>query len=80
MIALPAKSCFFPADTLSEHTKTLAVKFGSMSLLYSDFPPFLFSNFTSLINTPLSMGLSMSYIFNATTLAPCIASTSTPVL
>ena len=32
------------------------------------------------ISTPLSMGFSMSYIVKATTDAPCIASTSTPVL
>ena len=52
----------------------------NQSLFISDFPPVFFINRIDCISMPLSMGFSISYILSATMLAPCMASTSTPVL
>ncbi|MNL29525.1 hypothetical protein D3C87_1512090 [compost metagenome] len=76
----PERSSLSPAKMESEQTKTAAfIAFGNL-FLKEDFPPSLLINLMVEISISLSIGFNISYIVSATIEAPCMASTSTPVL
>src|SRR5690606_12446077 len=73
----------YPKDTIItyyDHAK-FKVTYTSYSLAaISDLPPVFFRSLIFRISIPLSIGFNISYILSPTILAPCMASTSTPVL